>query len=272
LIFESGFALENVVVIKIMLAATIVVHNTDIGKSWVNVKMSAAYTAKSLELQQVPAHEVVCDSCSINSCSDDDSDEYFEDDLIPDDCSDVSSAENYLDDDINLPDSFRKKLNSYPSVRPHPQTAVPSVTSAFTGEQDSNTSQPGSNLNFNQHYYSTTHLPKKRLSVGKNKNIICFNVCTVYCCNLSVDVALNVRFTMNGMCVKNNTHMYVVRTSNNRVISLGDLYCCLLPQCEALRTCCSGFPIATKWCCDQDVKVVPSAAFTKRTWDLFDLL
>jgi len=33
LIFESGFALENVVVIKIMLAATIVVHNTDIGKS-----------------------------------------------------------------------------------------------------------------------------------------------------------------------------------------------------------------------------------------------
>jgi len=24
-----------------------------------------------------------------------------------------------------------------------------------------------------------------------------------------------------------------------------DLYCCLLPQCEALRTCRSGFPIAT---------------------------
>jgi len=30
-----------------------------------------------------------------------------------------------------------------------------------------------------------------------------------------------------------------------RVILLGDLYCCLLPQCEALRTCRSGFPIAT---------------------------
>ena len=47
------------------------------------------------------------------------------------------------------------------------------------------------------------------------------------------------------MCAKNNTHIYVARTSNNRVISSGDLYCCLLPQCEALRTCRSGFPIAT---------------------------
>ena len=39
---------------------------------------------------------------------------------------------------------------------------------------------------------------------------------------------------------------YVTRTSNNRVISLGDLYCCLLPQCEALRTCRSRFLIATQ--------------------------
>ena len=29
------------------------------------------------------------------------------------------------------------------------------------------------------------------------------------------------------------------------VIMACDLYCCLLPQCEALRTCRSGFPIAT---------------------------
>ena len=28
-----------------------------------------------------------------------------------------------------------------------------------------------------------------------------------------------------------------------------------------------GFPIATKWCCDQDLKVVPGATFTKRTCD-----
>jgi len=41
------------------------------------------------------------------------------------------------------------------------------------------------------------------------------------------------------------THIYMIRTSNNRVISLGDLYCCLLPQYEAFHTCCSSFPITT---------------------------
>jgi len=40
-------------------------------------------------------------------------------------------------------------------------------------------------------------------------------------------------------------YMHVGRTSNNKVISSGDLYCCLLPRCEALRTGRSGFPIAT---------------------------
>jgi len=40
-------------------------------------------------------------------------------------------------------------------------------------------------------------------------------------------------------------YMCVARTSNNRVISSGDLYCCLLPRCEALHTCRLGFPIAT---------------------------
>ena len=39
-------------------------------------------------------------------------------------------------------------------------------------------------------------------------------------------------------------HMYVLRTSNNRVIMACELHCCLLQQCEALHTC-SGFPIAT---------------------------
>ena len=43
-----------------------------------------------------------------------------------------------------------------------------------------------------------------------------------------------------------------------------ELYCCLLPQCEALRTCRSGYPIATKWCCDQDVKVVPGSALSHK--------
>jgi len=36
-------------------------------------------------------------------------------------------------------------------------------------------------------------------------------------------------------------HMYVAQTSNNRVIAACDLYCCLLPQCEALSTCRSAF-------------------------------
>jgi len=36
-------------------------------------------------------------------------------------------------------------------------------------------------------------------------------------------------------------YVYVARTSNNRVIAAHELYCCLLPQCEALRSCRSGF-------------------------------
>jgi len=37
------------------------------------------------------------------------------------------------------------------------------------------------------------------------------------CCNLSGGAALIVWFTTNGMCIKNNTIMYVARTSNNTV-------------------------------------------------------
>jgi len=75
------------------------------------------------------------------------------------------------------------------------------------------------------------------------------------CCSLSVSFVVNVRFTMKGMCVKNTTH--VSRTSRNKMSTTWDLYCCLLPQYEALRTCWSAFPITTTWCFDQDVKVVP---------------
>ena len=67
-----------------------------------------------------------------------------------------------------------------------------------------------------------------------------------YCCNVSVSVALNVRLTTTG-CVRTmnvNAHADVARTSNNRAIAARDQDCCLLPQCEALRTCRSGFPIA----------------------------
>ena len=46
-----------------------------------------------------------------------------------------------------------------------------------------------------------------------------------------------------------NTEIYVTWASNNRVISSGDLYYCLLPQCEALRTCRSSFLITTQVIC-----------------------
>ena len=42
--------------------------------------------------------------------------------------------------------------------------------------------------------------------------------------------------------MNNCWYLLIVPTS---VISSGDLHCCLLPQCEALRICRSGFPIAT---------------------------
>jgi len=40
-------------------------------------------------------------------------------------------------------------------------------------------------------------------------------------------------------------YICVARASNNKRDCEHDLYCCLLPRCEALRTCRSGFPIAT---------------------------
>ena len=46
-----------------------------------------------------------------------------------------------------------------------------------------------------------------------------------------------------NMCEEQH-HMDVAQTSNNSVIAVRDLCCCLLPQGEALSTCCSGFRIA----------------------------
>jgi len=64
-------------------------------------------------------------------------------------------------------------------------------------------------------------------------------------CNHSAGVALECAVHHERNVREEKHYIYVARTSNNRVISSGDLYCCLLPQCEALRTCRSGFPIAT---------------------------
>ena len=54
---------------------------------------------------------------------------------------------------------------------------------------------------------------------------------------------LNVWYTTNGLSVNNNNNIYVVQTSRNRMNNSCDLCCCLLPQCLALHTCFSGFPI-----------------------------
>ena len=93
-----------------------------------------------------------------------------------------------------------------------------------------------------QWYHILIILPANSMATQLQNLWIFYSI--IYCCNLSGGVALIVWFITNGMCVKNNTIMYVARTSNNRVISSGDLYSCLLPRCEALRTCRSGFPIA----------------------------
>ena len=66
------------------------------------------------------------------------------------------------------------------------------------------------------------------------------------CCNLSGGVALIVWFAKNAMCVKNSNIIYAARASNRKRDCEHDLYCCLLPRCEALHTCRSGFPIATQ--------------------------
>ena len=66
------------------------------------------------------------------------------------------------------------------------------------------------------------------------------------CCNLSGGVVLIVRFITNGMCTKNKKIYAWCTQATIREIAMHDLYCCLLPRCEALRTCRSGFPIATK--------------------------
>ena len=40
-----------------------------------------------------------------------------------------------------------------------------------------------------------------------------------------------------GRARRTTPYIYVARTSNKRVIMTCEIYCCLLPQCEALRTC-----------------------------------
>jgi len=66
------------------------------------------------------------------------------------------------------------------------------------------------------------------------------------CCNLSSGVALIVWFTTNGMCTKNKNKYAWREQAIIREFATHYLYCCLLPRCKALRTCRSGFLIATE--------------------------
>jgi len=54
----------------------------------------------------------------------------------------------------------------------------------------------------------------------------------------------------NRIVIISAIYIYVSQMNRNRMSTMWDLYCCLLPQCEALHTCRLGFPIATKWCFD----------------------
>ena len=60
-------------------------------------------------------------------------------------------------------------------------------------------------------------------------------------CNHSAGVALKCAVHHERNAREEKHYVYVARTSNNRVTSSGDQIYCLLPHCEALRTCCSVF-------------------------------
>ena len=50
------------------------------------------------------------------------------------------------------------------------------------------------------------------------------------------------------------------------VIMACDLYCCLLPQCEALRTCRAGFPIATLARTGRCTSICGAAMLLRSNW------
>jgi len=87
-----------------------------------------------------------------------------------------------------------------------------------------------------------------------------------HCCNLSVGVALNVWFTTNGMYAKNNT-TYMWREQATIEWLRRMIYIVACRHSAKLCAYAARFPIATKWCCDQDVKVVLCETFAERTCD-----
>jgi len=91
----------------------------------------------------------------------------------------------------------------------------------------------------------------------------CFNK---FGCRLFIYKFFQFSFYLSlSLSVISKSLAHVARTSRSKMSTTWYLYCCLVPQCEVLRTCCSAFPVTTKWLFDQDVKVLPSTTFTKRT-------
>ena len=84
------------------------------------------------------------------------------------------------------------------------------------------------------------------------------------CCNLSGGVTSNVWFTTNGMCVKNNNiFMWRKQAITEWPQPVNSIVAC----CHGAKLCAHAtraYPIATKWCCDQDMELVPSSAFTQK--------
>jgi len=67
--------------------------------------------------------------------------------------------------------------------------------------------------------------------------------------------------------VKNNDIVYAARASNSKSDCGAWSLLLLAATVRSFAHMLIGFRIATKWCCDQDVEVVTSSAFTQRTCD-----
>jgi len=71
-------------------------------------------------------------------------------------------------------------------------------------------------------------------------------------------------------CVRRITYIYTWREQAIiREIATHGLYCCMLPQCEALRTCCSGFSNRNSSKCDNVTvdTILPSRSTIKKKLD-----
>jgi len=71
-------------------------------------------------------------------------------------------------------------------------------------------------------------------------------------------------------CVRRTTDIYSWRKQAIiREIATHGLYCCMLPQCEALRTCCSGFSNRNSSKCDNVTvdTILPSRSTIKKKLD-----